>query len=116
MLGLLLCGAWLAYFFGANLVEKSWFGVVSFDSSELPIITVYAMYIPMFLAFLIKEKDLGVFKRIIMPLLGVLGCLFMVYAAIVSHKMAVVWYLVVFIVIMAIGVFFSKSKQIKEEN
>ena len=116
VLGLLLCGVWLAYFFGANLVEKSWFGVVSFDSSELPIITVYAMYIPMFLAFLIKEKDLGVFKRFIMPLLGVLGCLFMVYAAIVSHKMAVVWYLVVFAVIMVIGMFFGKSKQMEEEK
>ena len=115
VLGLLLCVVWLAYFFGANLVEKSWFGVVSFDSSELPIITVYAMYIPMFLAFMLKEKDLGVFKRIIMPLLGVLGCLFMVYAAIVSHKMAVVWYLVVFFVIMVIGAFFGKSKQMKEE-
>ena len=70
----------------------------------------------MFLAFLIKEKDLGVFKRFIMPLLGVLGCLFMVYAAIVSHKMAVVWYLVVFAVIMVIGMFFGKSKQMEEEK
>ena len=113
-LGLLLCAAWLAYFFGANLVEKSWFGVVSFDSSELPIITVYAMYIPMFIAFLIKQKDLGFVKRVLMPLLGVLGCLFMVYAAIVSHKMAVVWYLVVFAVIMLIGVFFAKAKQIEK--
>ena len=109
-IGLLLAMIWLAYFFGANLVEKSWFGIFSFDSSELPIITVYAMYIPMFLAFLIKEKDLGFFKRVLMPVLGIAGCLFMVYAAIVSHKMAVVWYLVVFAVIMIIGAFFAKDK------
>lgn len=115
-LGLLLAALWLAYFYGANLVEKSWFGVMSFDSSELPIITVYAMYIPMFIAFLIKQKDLGWFKRFFMPILGVIGCLFMVYAAIVSHKMAVVWYLVLFIAIMVIGVFFGKEKtiQVKE--
>ncbi|MEN6340263.1 MAG: APC family permease [Clostridiaceae bacterium] len=112
-LGLLLSAAWLAYFFGANLVEKSWFGPLSFDSSELPIITVYAMYIPMFLAFMIKEKDLNWFKRILMPILGVLGCLFMVYAAIVSHKMAVVWYLVIFVAIMIVGVFFGKKKEIE---
>ncbi|MEZ4628478.1 MAG: hypothetical protein R2912_10510 [Eubacteriales bacterium] len=97
---LLLCVVWLAYFYGANLVDVKWFGVLSFDSSELPIITVYAMLVPMFLAFLVKQKDLGFFKRILMPALGILGCLFMVYAAIVSHKMAVVWYLVVFVVIM----------------
>ncbi|NLI53147.1 MAG: APC family permease [Clostridiales bacterium] len=112
VLGLLLCAVWLAYFYGANLVETSWFGVVSFDSSELPIITVYAMYIPMFIAFLVKEKDLGFGKRFLMPSLGVIGCLFMVYAAIVSHKMAVVWYLVVFAVVMIAGAFFGKTKQI----
>ena len=51
-----------------------------------------------------------------MPVLGVLGCLFMVYAAIVSHKMAVVWYLVVFAVIMIIGLFFSKDKSLMTER
>ena len=115
-IGLLLAVIWLAYFYGANLVETSWFGVISFDSSELPIITVYAMYIPMFIAFAVKEKDLGFFKRILMPILGVLGCLFMVYAAIVSHKMAVVWYLVVFVVIMIIGAFFAKDKSLMNER
>ena len=111
VLGLLLCVLWLAYFFGANLVEKSWFGVLSFDSSELPIITVYALYIPMFIAFMAKQKDLGAFKRFVMPTLGVLGCLFMGYAAVVSHGMKVVWYLVIFVAIMLIGVFFAKEKK-----
>jgi APA family basic amino acid/polyamine antiporter len=86
---LLLSALWLAYFYGANLVEVPWFGVLSFDSSELPIITVYAMYVPMFIAFMVKQKDLGTVKRFVMPTLGVLGCLFMVYAAIVSHGMKV---------------------------
>ncbi|MPM57966.1 Serine/threonine exchanger SteT [bioreactor metagenome] len=112
-LGLLLSAAWLTYFFGANLVEKSWFGVLSFDSSELPIITVYAMYIPMFIAFMVKQKDTNWFNRFFMPILGVAGCLFMVYAAIVSHQMAVVWYLVIFAAIMFVGVFFGKKKDIE---
>jgi len=111
-LGLLLAGAWLLYFYGANLTTP-WFGPLCFDSSELPIITVYAMYIPMFIMFMVKEKDLGWFKRLLMPILGVLGCLFMVYAAIVSHKMAVVWYLVIFTAIMIVGMFFGKTKQIE---
>jgi APA family basic amino acid/polyamine antiporter len=62
---------------------------------------------------MVKEKDLNWFKRILMPILGVLGCLFMVYAAIVSHKMAVVWYLVIFAVIMIIGVFFGKTRNFR---
>ncbi len=113
-IGLLLAGAWLLYFYGANLTSP-WFGPLCFDSSELPIITVYAMYIPMFIMFMLKEKNLNWFNRIMMPILGVLGCLFMVYAAIISHKMAVVWYLVIFVVIMIVGAFFGKTKQLEIE-
>jgi APA family basic amino acid/polyamine antiporter len=39
--GLLLCGIWLFFFYGANLTNP-WFGFFCFDSSELPIVTVYA--------------------------------------------------------------------------
>jgi APA family basic amino acid/polyamine antiporter len=35
-----------------------WFGVLSFDSSELPIITVYAMYVPM-LSHLCSSKKIS---------------------------------------------------------
>jgi len=66
----------------------------------------------MFIAFMVKQKDLGTVKRFVMPTLGVLGCLFMVYAAIVSHGMKVAWYLVLFAAIMAIGVFFAKEKKL----
>ncbi len=111
VLGLLLCVLWLTYFYGANLVDVKWFGKFSFDSSELPIITVYAMYIPMFIAFMIKQKDLGFFKRVLMPTLGVAGCLFMGYAAVVSHGKAILSYLVIFAVIMAIGAFFAREKK-----
>ena len=110
ILGLFFCGFWLVYFYGANLVEVPWFGKFSFDTSELPIVTIYASYIPIFLAMMIKEKELGAFKRIIMPILAICGCIFMVYAAIFSQKMTVVYYLAIFAVIMIIGAFFIKKK------
>ena len=109
--GLLLCGFWLLYFYGANLTDPLWFGKLSFDSSELPIVTIYAAYIPIFIMFMRKEKDLSAAKRFIMPLLSILGALFMVVAAVFAHKMAVVWYLVVFAVIMVIGALYSKPKK-----
>lgn len=102
IIGLLLCGMWLLYFFGANLTA-SWFGPVCFDSSELPIITIYAFYIPIFLMFMIREKEQHAVKRFVMPTLGICGCLFMVYAAIAAHGQAVLWYLLVFAVIMLVG-------------
>lgn len=106
ILGLLLCGIWLTYFYGANLT-KPWFGFFCFDSSELPIVTIYAMYIPIFIMMIRKEKDLNFFKRFVMPILSLAGCLFMIIAACFSHKMAVVAYLIVFAVIMLIGTMFA---------
>lgn len=107
--GLLLCAFWLLYFYGANLTE-SWFGPFSFDTSELPIVTLYGAYIPIFLMLIRKEKDLSTFKRFIMPILSILGCVFMVVAAILAHRMAVVYYLIVFAVIMLIGARFTNAK------
>jgi APA family basic amino acid/polyamine antiporter len=107
--GLLVTGLWLVYFYGANLTE-GWFGVFDFDSSELPIITLYAMYIPIFIA-LMKEKNLGGFKRIVAPILAILCSLFMVFATFYAYKMTVVYYLILFAVIMVIGVFFKGKKK-----
>lgn len=110
VLGLLLAGFWLLYFYGANLTNP-WFGVFSFDTSELPIVTIYAMYIPMFIMFMKKEKELSPFKRFVLPALAVCGSVFMVIAAIYAHKMAIVFYLIVFAAIMAVGAFFAKPKE-----
>ena len=128
--GLLLCGIWLVYFFGANLVPKAWFGVFSFDSSELPIITIYALYIPIFIMFMVKAKDVGAFKRFVLPILAIIGSVFMVVAAIYAHGIApyqaakaegtfscpVLFYLIVFAVVMLIGILFAKKKTAKNKQ
>ena len=105
--GLLMSALWLLYFYGGAIMEG--FGPFKFDSSELPIITLYALYIPIYIA-LMKEKTLPTFKRTVMPVLAILCSLFMVFAAIYSHKMNVVWYLIVFVVVEAIGAFFKGKK------
>jgi APA family basic amino acid/polyamine antiporter len=107
--------AWLLYFFGANLTKVPWFGPFSFDSSELPIVTLYAMYIPIFLMIMAKEKSLSFFKRFFMPALAVCACIFMVVAACYSHGKAVGFYLIIFAVIMAIGLLF-KPKNVFTSN
>ena len=119
--GLFICAFWLVYFYGANLTE-GWFGLFSFDSSELPIVTIYAMYIPMFISWMIKEKDLGVFKRFVLPIISIVACVFMVFAAVWAHGVTplktslengkgftfpVLFYLIVFAVIMFVGFLFS---------
>ena len=122
--GLFICGLWLIYFYGANLTE-GWFGLFNFDSSELPIVTIYALYIPMFIAWMKKEKDLGTFQRYILPLISIIACAFMVFAAVYAHgitpyiaanadgvfKFPVLFYLILFAVVMIIGGFFKNSKK-----
>lgn len=109
ILGVLLCGFWLLYFYGANLTDP-WFGPFCFDTSELPIITLYAMYIPIFIMHMKREQELGTFRRLVMPTLAILSCIFMVIAACLAHRMAVVYYLIVFIVIMIIGAAWRTKK------
>ncbi len=109
ILGVLLCGFWLLYFYGANLASAPWFGFFCFDTSELPIVTLYGMYIPIFVMLMVRERELGPFKRFVMPVLATLGCVFMVVAACFAHGMSVVAYLIVFVVVMLIGIFFRKT-------
>ena len=113
IIGLLICMLWFFFFYGAKLAPKAWFGVVAFDSSELPIITIYAVYIPIFIMMMIKEKDLHPVKRFVFPVLSIACCIFMVVAAIFSHGMGVLWYLAVFAVIMLLSIPFYKKSKIK---
>lgn len=108
ILGLLLSAVWLVYFYGANLTDP-WFGFFCFDSSELPIVTLYAMYLPIFVSFMRNEGDLPVLTRFVLPALALCGSLFMIYAACYAHGMAVVAYLSIFAVVMLAGAVLAKS-------
>ena len=93
---------WLVYFFGANL-GGGWFGPFSFDSSELPIVTLYGMYIPIFIQFMRKATDLNGLKRFVMPALALGGCVFMLYAAFSGYGVVVFYYLAVYAAFMLVG-------------
>ena len=121
ILGLLFCAFWGAYFVFASLLEL-WGGarafagtpfesvIFSFDASELPIVTVYAMYIPIFINWMRKATDETAVRRYVIPLLAILGSLFMVYACLVGHKMENFWYLIVFAAVMLIGRVYVRKK------
>ena len=86
VIGLLVTVAWFFYYYGANVAPGGpIFGVFSFDSSELPIITIYAMYIPIFVALAIKDGRHSGIKNVLMPSLAILASAFMVFAAVYAH-------------------------------
>ena len=129
--GLFACAAWLLYFYGANLSpDGGWFGPFNFDSSELPIVTGYALYIPIFILWMVKEKSLGIGKRFVLPILATISCGFMVFAAVYAHGITpylaakaegtfsfpVLFYLILFGVIMGIGFLLRKKRGSQTEK
>jgi len=124
IVGLLVCAMWFVYFYGANLAPHQWFGVFGFDSTELPIVTTYALYLPIFICYMKKAKDETSFKRFVIPGLGLVASIVMVGAAIYAHGLLpyqaaaangtfscpVLFYLILFAVIMGIGFAVNKKK------
>lgn len=132
IMALLICILWLFYFFGANLMDTPLFGIFSFDSSELPIITTYAIYLPIFIVYVIKQIKQKQYKNIILPILATIASLFMIVCAVYAHgvlpyllakekgdfSFPILFYLIIFIIVMIIGVLFEyinkKKQRIKE--
>jgi APA family basic amino acid/polyamine antiporter len=109
---LLVTGAWFLYFYASNLAGM-WTGPFVFDSSELPIITIYLMYFPILIQWMRKEKEQNVVRRFVMPALALCGSAFMVIACVFSHGISCLWYLIVFAVVMAIGFAVDQSRKNK---
>lgn len=97
---LMICAAWFVYFiFSVNGI----FGEYGFDSSELPIITIYPMYVPILILMMVKEKDISPIKRFVLPTLSICGIGIIIYASIKSHGIDNLYYLAVFAAIMLWG-------------
>jgi len=106
---LMVTALWFLYFYLSNLA-CTWTGAFVFDSTELPIITLYLMYIPMFIQWMRKEKDQSTLRRFVFPALAICGSVFMVVASIFSHRMACLWYLIVYAAVMALGALLNRKK------
>jgi APA family basic amino acid/polyamine antiporter len=111
---LIVTAAWLLYFYVTNLYLPG-VGISNkafmFDSSELPIITIYLMYLPIFIQWIRKQKEESAIRRFVMPVLAIAGSVFMVIACIFSHGMGCFWYVLVFLVVMALGHFVNKGRK-----
>lgn len=108
--GLLACAFWGTYFYFGCL--QNHLGPFRFDSSEIPIITLYAMYLPIFLGFMREAREEPPFRRFVLPALALCSGLFMVIAGILSYQWDCLYYLLFFAVFMAAGALFYKRKSL----
>lgn len=115
ILALFMCAIWFVYFIFAGGGFFTWETVnkYGFDSSELPIITLYAMYIPILISMMIKEKEMNPVKRFVLPVLSLGGIGVIITASIVKHKTDIIWYLIVFAVFVIVGFITSKHNEKK---
>lgn len=128
-LSLLFCALWFFYFYGSNLNNESIFGIFSFDSSELPIISIYALYLPIFIKYLIKNIKTENIKNIIFNILSIIASIFIIMCAVYAHgikplleslknnsfSFPVLFYLIIFMIIMGIGIYLANKGE-KEGN
>ena len=113
VIGLVLILGWFGYFnFFLSYADSAATVPFVFDSSELPIITVYLMYLPILIQWMRKEKDQPVLRRFVLPILALAGSVFMIVASVFSHGWGCLWYLLVFAVMMTIGVLLNRRKNV----
>ena len=77
----------------------------------------------MFVMWIKNEKELGVFKRFVLPATAIVACAFMVFAAVYAHGITpfmdaqakgefsfpVLFYLIIFAVVMLLGFVFKNG-------
>ncbi len=116
--GMLFAGFWFAwgvvmYWNGPDFMgtthSNMFFG---YEPDEVCIVNLYAMYIPMFIALIIKNKDFSFVKRFVIPILGIGCCIFMVFCCWKGWgTTACLGYLTMFFIVMAIGRIFMHPER-----
>ena len=118
IVALIFNALWLFYFYMANLTPfASYTGkgsIFLFDSTELPLICVYAFYLPLYVMLMVKGKEFNVFRRFIMPILSFAGACLFIYAAIDKHGVKNIGFIIIAAVIMLIGALTYNSKSAKK--
>ena len=110
VLGMMLGGFWYAWTVVMWMGGPGMFGQfhniewLAWEPDEIGIICLYVMYIPMMIGLMVKAKDLGFFKRFVLPALGLCCCLFFCYAIWTGYGFKqCIGFLIVFAFVMFIG-------------
>ncbi len=116
LIGSVLSIFWLAiwlFVLYKGLYTGAWWAM---DISELVIIFVYMAYIPIYISIIRKRDDLNKINRYVMPVLATLAALLMIAAAIISHGIGCLIFLIIASIIIAIGLIFYKEERIDYES
>lgn len=85
--------------------------LLAWEADEVCIITLYAVYIPIYVSIMFKEKDMNPLFRFILPVLATIAAIFMCYCAYRSYGVQTFYYLGFFTIVTIIGFFFYKKSK-----
>ena len=85
--------------------------LLAWEADEICIITLYALYIPIFVNVIRKEKTFNIFNRYILPSLAIIASLFMCYCAYFAYGKQIIYYLIFFIILEGIGMYYYKERK-----
>jgi len=97
------------------MYHRRWFGDLNFAVSSLAPVTLMGLYVPVFVAVMIKKTEWDVFNRFIMPILSIAGALALTYMVFYTNARGAWWYLLFFAVIIGIAAVFLVFNK-KEEG
>lgn len=120
--GLILVFLWFVYFFFGFLKGGTW--LFNFDSSELPILTTYPLYIPIYVGYIKELKKTNgklTFKTLISPIIAIICSAFMLVCTVYAHgvkpmmessefNLPLLFYLIVLAIIMLITYLVNMKK------
>lgn len=104
--GLVIAALWLLVWYG----NFNWFGEGNFfDTSELPIGTLYAVYVALYIWLMRTFKELNFIQRFVIPGLATCGALFIIYTAV--QKDFFIYFLAIMVVILVLGYFVDNKRK-----
>ena len=80
--------------------------LLAWEADEACVITMYAIFIPIFIHIIRKETQMSFFHRFILPAFAIIMAVFMCYCSYVAYGIQIVYYLLFFILLEGIGVIF----------
>ncbi len=112
----------------ALIFNNQWFGSKFGSLDELVCAVIYAVYITMYVAIIRDFKDVGVFKRYVMPIFAIIGSIFftlcgtglfsLITTGDTSGIVNFAFFIILFIVFVGPSIFFYRkvAKPMLEEN
>lgn len=100
ILSLVFLGLWYGSF-------NNWYGTfIAID--EIPIVMIYALYILLYLWYMVEFKDLSLGKRFIKPVFASLGACLILYGGITKPSIGI--YMGISLAVCALGLIFYRKK------